>query len=222
MMKACFRFMMVFVFLGGTAANHAFGQSVQHVNPNLPAFDFKAATLADIEDMGKKLLSIAQAMPADKYAWRPTGEGSPSISEVYVLAATQYYHVPSEWGLLKAAGYEADGDLVTGNREPTQPLEKTTKDKAQVINELFDATSYFGGISRTLSDADLQKPIKFLGHDTTPGASLLLLDADLHAYLDEAIVYARMNGIVLPWMTEQEKDREARGHRTEVVRGKPQ
>lgn len=216
----CARLMVVFVVLAAMGADHVFGQNSPHNVP--PAFDFRSATLADIEDAGKKLLSLAKAMPADTYSWRPNAEGASSVSEVYALAASQFYHLPSEWGLLKAAGYEADGDLVTGNREPTLPLEKTVKDKDQVVNELFDATSYFGGISKTLTDADLQKPIKFLGRDTTPGASLLLMDTDLHEYLDQAILYAQMNKVLLPWMTDKQKERAERGHRTEVIRGKSQ
>jgi hypothetical protein len=220
MKRVLFCVLMAFALLAGTSATHSFGQSASHTPPS--SFDFKTAALADLEDMGKKLLELAKAMPPDKFTWRPNGEGSRSVSEVYLLAATQYYHLPSEWGLLKAAGYEADGDQVTGNRAPTVPLEKLTTDKAQTINELFDAISYFGGISKTLTDADLQKPIRFLGHDTTPGASLLLLDNDVHEYLDQAILYAQMNGVVLSWMTEKQKEREERGHRTEVIKGKPQ
>ena len=128
--------------------------------------------------------------------------------------------LPSEWGLLKAAGYEADGDQVTGNRAPSTPLEKAATDKPQVMNELFDAVSYFNGIAKTLTDSDLQKPLKVAGRNTTTYGSLLTMDGDVHEYLAQAIAYARLNGITVSWMKSREQEQEQRGWRTEVTRVK--
>jgi len=209
---------VVLVLAAGLRAPQSFAQTAA---PNAASgSDYKANVVVDLEDMGKKLLDLAQAIPPDKYTWRPSGEVAPALSELFVFAATQYYQLPSDWGLVKAMGYEADGDEVTFNRAPSLPLEKTAKDKTAVVNELLDAVSYFSGIVKTLSDDDLQKTIKVRGRTTTTYASLVTMDGDIHEYLAQAIVYARINGIVLPWMAERQQAQVERGWRTEVTRVK--
>ena len=177
-------------------------------------FDYDAIVLSDLRDTGNRLIELAKAMPADKFTWRPTGEGALSASELYLLAATEYYHLPSEFGAIQAAGYEYGGDAVTGRRQATVPLEKSTTNKAEVVTEIVDAVSYFNGIMQTLSDADLQKQIKVSGRDTTPNGILFIMANDMHEYLAEAMDYARSNGVTLPWMAEEQKQKQKRGERT--------
>jgi hypothetical protein len=176
----------------------------------------KIAVLADVEDVGRKLIELAQAMPADKFGWRPNGEGLFSVSEVYLLAATRYYHMPSVWGGLQAKGYEIEGNAATAGTTEDPPLEKSTTNKVEVVNQLTDAVSYFDGMMKTLTDANMQKSIKILGRTTTPYLSLILMDADLHEFLAQAMNYARSNGVVLPWMNELQEEQRRRGLRTSI------
>ena len=177
-------------------------------------FDYRTTVLADLQDTGQRLIDLARAMPPDKYKWRPSGEASLSVSELYLLAATEYYHLPSTFGAIQAAGYEYGGDAVTGQRQATEPLEKSTTDKSQVVTEIVDAVSYFKGIMPTVTDADLQKRVKVAGRETTPNEALLVLANDMHEYLAQAMDYARQNGVVLPWMAELQKQKQKRGERT--------
>jgi hypothetical protein len=179
------------------------------------SFDYRAKVISDLKDMGGKLVELGKAMPADKFTWHPDGQGLSTVAEVYLLAATEYYHIPSEFGAIRAETYEV-GTASDSNRKGAPrniPFEKAMTDKAQIMDELFDAVSYFGGSMEALSDSDLQKHIKMLGRDTTPDEVLLAMANDIHEYLAQAMDYAQMNGVVLPWMTEMQLAKKKRGER---------
>ena len=58
---------------------------------------FRAEFLVLLDDVQKKILTLADAVPADKYSWRPA-PGVRSVGEVYMhLAATNFY-LPTLWG----------------------------------------------------------------------------------------------------------------------------
>jgi hypothetical protein len=191
------------------------GKPSKAVPPPTASFDYRAKVISDLKDLGGKLVELGKAMPADKFTWHPDGQGLPTVSEVYLLAATEYYHIPSEFGAIRAETYEV-GTASDSNRKGAPrniPFEKAMTDKAQIMDELFDAVSYFGGAMESLSDSDLQKHIKMLGRDTTPDEVLLAMDNDIHEYLAQAMDYAQMNGVVLPWMTEMQLAKKKRGER---------
>jgi hypothetical protein len=165
-------------------------------------FDYRSAVIGDLQDIGKKFQDLAKLMPPEKFTWRPA-EGSRSVSELYLYVATQYYRQPYEFGAIRAAGYEVEGDDATSGRGNVTPLEKTTTDKGQVLIELNDSLSYFKGIMPTLSDTDMQKRVKIAGKDVTVYEALLMMDAQLRQRLGQAVAYARMNGVTPPWTDEE-------------------
>jgi uncharacterized damage-inducible protein DinB len=55
-----------------------------------------------------------------------------------------------------------------------------------------------------LSDADLDKPVKVFGRDSTVREALLLVATHAHEHLGQAIAYARMNGVTPPWSRRSE------------------
>src|SRR5260370_42491114 len=48
-----------------------------------PATGFRAEFLADWDDFSKKVVSLAEAMPAEKFTWRPSAQVR-SIREMYL------------------------------------------------------------------------------------------------------------------------------------------
>ena len=54
-----------------------------------------------------------------------------------------------------------------------------------------------------LNDADLEKPIKMFGYDTTHRGALMTALNHLHEHLGQSIAYARMNGVVPPWSARE-------------------
>ena len=156
-----------------------------------PTSGFRAEALGLHAYGEKQILDLAEATPADKYGWRP-GAGVRSISELYI------HIVGGNYLLLGFAGVKAPAGL---DRE----MEKNVTEKAKVIDELKKSFAHLrAGIAAT-SDADLDKPVKMFGRDTTVRGVMLAAVSHEFEHLGQSIAYARMNGIVPPWTAEQQK-----------------
>jgi uncharacterized damage-inducible protein DinB len=147
-----------------------------------PAASYKMVFLTALDDTAKKVASLAQAMPEDKYSWRP-GEGVRSVSEVYV-------HIAAANGFFL-------GPL--GYKPTSQPDEKKITAKADVIKTVNQAFTEVHNFISGLSNEDLLKSVKFMRHDMTGMDVLLLMSNHLHEHLGQSIAYARTNGVVPPW-----------------------
>ena len=159
--------------------------------PAAPASGFRSEALGQQAYGEKQILDLAEATPAEKYGWRP-GAGVRSISEVYMHIAGGNYL------LMGFAGTKAPAGL---DRE----MEKNVTEKAKVIDELKKSFAHLrAGISAT-SDADLDKPVKMFGRDTTVRGVMLAAVSHEFEHLGQSIAYARMNSIVPPWTAEQQK-----------------
>jgi hypothetical protein len=80
----------------------------QAAAPVAPKAGVRAELLHDLDDMQKKIVSLALAMPAEKYAWRPI-RGVRSVSEVYMHMAGGNYTLVSFVGdkpMLDTRSYE--------------------------------------------------------------------------------------------------------------------
>jgi len=66
----------------------------QTASPSSPKSGVRAELLHDLDDMQKKIISLAMAVPAEKYAWRPV-RGVRSVSEVYMHIAGGNYTLVS-------------------------------------------------------------------------------------------------------------------------------
>ena len=59
-----------------------------------PSYDMKAQALFDLQDLQKKYVELAQAIPADKYTWRPEA-GTRSVSELFLHVSAANYNIPT-------------------------------------------------------------------------------------------------------------------------------
>jgi uncharacterized damage-inducible protein DinB len=156
-----------------------------------PTSGFRAEALGQHAYGEKQILDLAEATPADKFGWRP-GEGVRSISEVYMhIAGANYF-------LLSFAGVKPPEGLDRG-------MEKTVTEKAKVIDELKKSFAHLKAGISAMPDADLDKPVKMFGRDTTARGVVLAAVSHEFEHLGQSIAYARMNGIVPPWTAEQQK-----------------
>ena len=152
--------------------------------PAPPKNGFRAEFLRDLDEVQKKIVGLAAAVPAKKYEWRPS-TGVRSISEVYMHIAGGNYLLASFVGT-KAPSYD------------TRTLEQIT-DKERVLAELKKSFDHLRNAALMAKDADLDKPIKMFGADTTVRGGFLNALTHLHEHLGQSIAYARMNGVVPPW-----------------------
>jgi uncharacterized damage-inducible protein DinB len=156
--------------------------------PAAPASGFRAEFLRQLDDVEKKLLDLAQAVPQEKYTWRPA-EGVRSVSEVYMHIAGGNFFLPRLVGAPPPAGM---------TREAARDMEKIT-DKAKVVEMLKQSCEHVRQAALNTSDADLDKPVKLFGRDSTAREVFLLMATHMHEHLGQSIAYARMNGVVPPW-----------------------
>jgi uncharacterized damage-inducible protein DinB len=157
-------------------------------NNGVPKSGFRAEFLHDFDDVSKKIVELAEAVPAAKYNWRPA-TGVRSVSEVYMHIAGGNYFLATFAGA-KPPSYD------------TRNLEKIT-DKARVIDELKKSFEYLRVVATHGTEADLEKPIKMFGYDTTHRGALMAVLNHLHEHLGQSIAYARMNGVVPPWSARE-------------------
>jgi uncharacterized damage-inducible protein DinB len=176
------------------------GGNSMSMSGTAPAFDYQAKFLADMKDLQTKFVGLAQAIPQDKYTWRP-GDGVRSISEVFLHVTLGNY------ALTHALGTPLpDGFTLTPN------FEKSTTDKATIIDDLNKSFAFMTSSIQGMSTADLLKSAPGSRGGAMIGDDVLFtIVLDLHEHLGQQIAYARMNGVVPPWTAERQANQAARG-----------
>lgn len=134
----------------------------------------------------KKLTSLAEAVPQDKFNWRPT-EGVRSIAESFLHSAVGNYLMVRMLG----------GKLPEGL--DLMKLEKSTTDKAKVVEEVTKSFKAVNDCIGSIPDADLTKEVSFFGTPMSENDVIMAAADHQHEVLGQAIAYARMNQIVPPW-----------------------
>ena len=153
-------------------------------NAVAPKAGFRTEFLADLDDVQKKIIDLATAVPAEKYTWRPNTDVR-SVSEVYMHIAGGNYFAAAAIGRRSP-----NGEVGT--------LEQI-EEKDRVLEELRKSFEQLREAILAASDADLDKNVKMYGTDTTARAAMLTALNHIHEHLGQSIAYARMNGIVPPW-----------------------
>ncbi|HEV7517123.1 MAG TPA: DinB family protein, partial [Thermoanaerobaculia bacterium] len=115
---------------------------------------FRAEFLHQLDDLQKKITSLAAAVPAEKYSWRPA-PGVRSVGEVYMHLAAANLNLPRIWGVQPPAGIDPRG------------LEKQGDDKAKVAAALEQGFAHIRHAVETTPDADLDKAVKIFDHQGT-------------------------------------------------------
>ena len=70
--------------------------------------DVRTEILRQLEDAEKKIMALAEAMPTEKYAWRP-GEEIRSTGEVFMHVVGGNYFLPTFWGVKPGEGVNPRG-----------------------------------------------------------------------------------------------------------------
>ena len=152
------------------------------------AATFQSDWVSDVDFVGKRIVDLANAVPAEKYSWRPA-PGVRSVSEVYMHIAGANYMLPSLVGGKMPEGFSRD-------------MEKTVTDKAKVVEWLKKSVENARAVGGGLSNADLEKTVKvpFLGGMEMTGRRILMIvQTHMHEHLGQSIAYARSNGVTPPW-----------------------
>lgn len=136
--------------------------------------------------VSRQLVALAEAIPAEKFAWRPA-PGVRSTSEVLVhIAMANFY-------LLSVTGPKMPVDLTSVD------MEKTVTAKAEVISWLKRSLDAVKSARAGLKLANLQRRVKVSGRDANVDGMYLRIIIHANEHMGQLVAYARMNGIVPPW-----------------------
>jgi hypothetical protein len=155
------------------------------------AVAMRSEFLADLDTLQSKFLALAEAIPAEKYSWRPA-EGVRSVGEAFMHVASEYYiWTPMAYGAKRSS-------VIEPGRAGVEKFEAMST-KPDVIKHLKEGFAYTKGQLNGLSEAQITGTQKLFGEDNTIFRTSLIMTADLHEHLGQLISYARMNGIKPPW-----------------------
>jgi uncharacterized damage-inducible protein DinB len=135
-----------------------------------------------------QLMALAEATPAEKFAWRPA-PGVRSTSEVYMhIAIANFY-------FLSLLGQKMPAEI-------KQDTEKAVTSKAEVIAWLKRSLDAAKAAHAAEKPKDLERKVTFLKKDTTAEAVYLRMIVHNNEHMGQLVAYARMAGVVPPWSKE--------------------
>ncbi|MCA9738656.1 MAG: DinB family protein [Gemmatimonadota bacterium] len=159
---------------------------------SVAAFDAMSELASAVNQVQDKMVALAEAIPEDRYDWRP-GEGVRSVAEVFMHVAADNYvlAIPAGTPAPAATGITMDyaGTVV--------PYENRSADKAEIVADLRASFQHLLGAMDRARDADA--PADMFGRSSTVGALWVMTTTHMHEHLGQAIAYARSNGVVPPW-----------------------
>jgi uncharacterized damage-inducible protein DinB len=156
----------------------------------------RAEFLEEVAYYEQRYTRLAEAVPAEKYSWRP-GEGVRSIGEVFAHIVTANYGIPRAFGTQPPAGFDP------------KAIQAAATDKAKTVQMLKDSFAHFRQAILAINDADMDKPQKMFGRQTTVRGSFIMITGHFGEHLGQSIAYARMNGITPPWTEEAQQQQKA-------------
>ena len=135
--------------------------------------------------VSRQLIALAEATPAEKFAWRPAA-GVRSTSEVYMHIAMANFYLLSVTGPKMPAGLKED-------------MEKTVTSKAEVIDWLKRSLDAVKEAHWAAKPKDLERKVHIADRDATVDGMYLRIIVHANEHMGQLIAYARMSGVVPPW-----------------------
>jgi DinB superfamily len=138
--------------------------------------------------VSSQLVALAEAIPADKYSWRP-GPGVRSTSEVIMhIAIANFY-------LLSTTGPPMPDEL----RLTSVDQEKFITSKPAVVSWLKRSLDAVKTAHANLKPGDLRRKVEVEGRDATVDGVYLRILVHANEHMGQLIAYSRVNRIVPPW-----------------------
>jgi uncharacterized damage-inducible protein DinB len=135
--------------------------------------------------VSNQLIALAEATPADKFAWRPA-PGVRSTSEVYM------HIVMANFWLLSVTGPKMPADL-------KQEAEKTVTSKPEVIAWLKRSLDAVKQAHLAEDPKHMALRVNVEGHNATVDGMYLRIIVHANEHMGQLVAYARMTGVAPPW-----------------------
>jgi uncharacterized damage-inducible protein DinB len=147
---------------------------------------FKAEYLAELSVAEDHLVRLAEAIPADKYTWRPAADVR-SFSEVFLHVAGSNFNLP------RVLGVAAKEGMLTAD------YSTSTTDKTKIVADLKQSFVFLRASIGKLSDRDADKKMPWFDGENSYRGILYFFTRHTGEHTGQLIAYARVNGIVPPW-----------------------
>jgi len=134
----------------------------------------------------RKFVALAEAMPADKFTWKPQQDAMVLGHVLAHVAHYNFYYPQSAMRVGAPAGLKLD------------TLE-ALRDKAQIVALLRQSAEHVRSTVAKMDGEALDKGTKLYGRDVPTWSVLVQLVAHMNEHLGQSIAYARANNIVPPW-----------------------
>ena len=153
---------------------------------------YRSEVLAEVMIQEDKFTRLAEAIPADKYTWRPAPDVR-SFAEVFLHVSAANYNLYKLVGTPPPTGIDLKG------------LEQSTTDKAKIVATVKDSFAHAKKAITAMQDAELEKSLDWFGGKNTQRGILLFIVRHAAEHLGQSIAYARVVGIVPPWTEDMQK-----------------
>jgi uncharacterized damage-inducible protein DinB len=184
---------LTLAFIAALSPAPAFAQApAASTDKTAPSYDMKAQALLDLDTQNKKFISLAEALPQEKFTWRPSPDAR-SFAEVFLHVAGERYQILALGGATIPEGFNPEA------------YEKSTTDKTKIVAELKKTGEFMQATIGSMSNADFAKLLPKLGPEANAGDVVYILVADAHEHMGQLVAYARENNIVPPWTIAAQK-----------------
>jgi uncharacterized damage-inducible protein DinB len=153
---------------------------------------YRSEVMAEVMVQEDKFTRLAEAIPAEKYTWRPAADVR-SFAEVFLHVSAANYNLYEMVGTPPPTGLDLKN------------IEKSTTDKAKVIATMKDSFAHAKQAIKAMLDADLEKSMDWFGGKNTQRGALLFIVRHGAEHLGQSIAYSRMAGVVPPWTEDAQK-----------------
>jgi uncharacterized damage-inducible protein DinB len=133
-----------------------------------------------------KVAQLAEAMPEDKFDWRPA-EGIRSVKESVLHTASANYFFGSQLGATVPEGINP------------QQMEKTDMSKEEAITALKESLSFIQDALKNMKPEQMDEDLKLMGNNYSKRQVMFIIGDHVAEHLGQLIAYARMNGVAPPW-----------------------
>lgn len=164
---------------------------------------FRGEFLWELEIVTRQSVAMAEAIPAEKYSWRPDQDAR-AVSEVFVHVATGNFMLLDVIGVsapmdlyaqIAATGQERFSGMIHRNDD----LAATIVEKSAVVALLKRSLQAVREAFSEAGDSELERRLHFFGELTTVRRAYLRLLSHAHEHMGQMIAYLRCNGIAPPW-----------------------
>jgi uncharacterized damage-inducible protein DinB len=145
----------------------------------------RSELLSQFNQSIRKVIALAEAMPADRYTWHPPG--AMPVGQVYGHIARYNYGYPAD-----AMGTAVPSGIGLDTLE-------AMRDKAQLVQLLRRSADH---VRRTVTDMPVEQldaSTTLYGRSVPRWAVVLQLVTHMNEHLGQSIAYARANNVAPPW-----------------------